>query len=150
MRSELSWRNDYLRRYHCSAGCPKRTPGKLFPGGEHGIGDGCRFTRGLEVMHTQDVGAGEHGSDIAGERGIAARETGWRGRRLHGLHGADGFAEKALARQADEQRTAELVQMGEIGEQGEVFRAEFAEGEAWIEHDGFTADACGFGQSETF
>ena len=59
-----------------------------------------------------------------------------------------GSGEKAFARKAGEERTAELLELSKVGEQDPVFFAALAEAETWIEHNAICSDACGGGGGE--
>ncbi len=96
-------------------------------------------------MNPQNVGAGEDRGDISSDGSDPPRLGQPQVVRLQGL---DDVAEKPFAREADEQRPAELAQAAEAGEQGKVFGATLAEAEAGIDDHALGANARGFGLDE--
>ena len=108
-------------------------------GVEDGVGDGCGFGGGVYVVDADEVGSGEDGGYVGGGGGV---NPGLRGE-TWGTQSSG--AEEAFAGGAGEDGAVEDVEGAEVGVQGVVLVADFAEAEAGVEDDAVVADAGGGG-----
>ncbi len=116
-------------------------------GDEDGVGYGCGFEGGEDVVDADDVGSGEDGGYVGCGGGVEAG-SGWRGGSV--VEGCDGFGEEAFAGSCGEDGELEALEGIEVGVEGVVLVADFAEGEAGIDDDAVTGDAGGGGVGDAF
>lgn len=89
------------------------------------------------------MSSGEDGRGVGGDRGMEPLGAWWE-RVDEGIAeagGRDSMGEETLAREADQNRALESVERAEVGEEGVVFAAEFAEAEAGVEDDAIRGNA---------
>ncbi len=92
---------------------------------------------GGKIVDAEDVGSREDGGGVGGYRGVQAGLAG-------GVAPGISFGgEEAFAGETDEERTAEGVEVGQMGEERVVLLTALAEAEAGVEDDGAGGDAGG-------
>ena len=121
---------------------------------EDGVGYGGGFDGGADFVDAKDVGSGEDGRYVDSGGGVGPDPRGgtWGSKVSGGVFGVYrtrifyGLAEEALARGSYEDRVVELVELIQVGQEGEVGVADFAEAEAGVEDDFVARDASGQGR----